>query len=93
MTEKESLVDGEVSEFDILICSTHFLGDCMALHTFANEFFSLIAGSSAESPLKTTEEIEGLLEAKFAKWWSNRSSRDASLPPVVPLTHAGASSG
>ncbi|KAF7303295.1 putative 15-O-acetyltransferase Tri3 [Mycena kentingensis (nom. inval.)] len=31
------------NNFDLLICATHFLGDGMALHQFANDFFSLLA--------------------------------------------------
>ncbi|TRM66058.1 hypothetical protein BD626DRAFT_486622 [Schizophyllum amplum] len=36
---------------DLLICATHFLGDGMALHTFANDFFGLIGGSANEGEL------------------------------------------
>jgi len=31
---------------DFLICATHFLGDGMALHQFANDFFGLLGSSS-----------------------------------------------
>ncbi|KAK7058449.1 hypothetical protein VNI00_002083 [Paramarasmius palmivorus] len=32
--------------YDILICATHFLGDGMALHTFANDFFNLLCNNN-----------------------------------------------
>jgi hypothetical protein len=36
---------------DFLICATHFLGDGMALHQFANDFFGLLGSSSTTSDL------------------------------------------
>ncbi|GAA5993870.1 hypothetical protein JCM5350_006826 [Sporobolomyces pararoseus] len=41
----------EVQEYDFFLFSTHFLGDGMALHSTANEFFTLLA--SEEFPLET----------------------------------------
>ncbi|KAF5368480.1 hypothetical protein D9758_002233 [Tetrapyrgos nigripes] len=35
-------------EYDLMICATHFLGDGMALHAFANEFFSLLSSSDSK---------------------------------------------
>ena len=32
--------------YDILICATHFLGDGMAVHTFANDFFNLLCNNN-----------------------------------------------
>ncbi|KAG6334541.1 hypothetical protein ID866_4557 [Astraeus odoratus] len=38
---------------DLLICATHFLGDGMALHQFANDFFSLLASEKSLQELET----------------------------------------
>ncbi|KAI4528284.1 hypothetical protein K525DRAFT_184536 [Schizophyllum commune Loenen D] len=43
---------------DILICATHFLGDGMALHTFANDFFGLLGGCVSEVELSKLVEDE-----------------------------------
>ncbi|KAF8913145.1 hypothetical protein CPB84DRAFT_1812064 [Gymnopilus junonius] len=42
--------DGQ--NYDFLICATHFLGDGMALHQFANDFFSLLGSPSSEDDLR-----------------------------------------
>jgi hypothetical protein len=42
----------ETVNCDFLICATHFLGDGMALHQFANDFFGLLGGSSTMSDLE-----------------------------------------
>ncbi|KAI6163872.1 hypothetical protein EDD17DRAFT_1475849 [Pisolithus thermaeus] len=49
---------------DLLICAAHFLGDGMALHQFANEFFRLLASD------KSLQELETLLTEEW-----NRSCR------------------
>jgi hypothetical protein len=50
---------------DFLICATHFLGDGMALHQFANDFFSLLGSSS------TTSDLAMLL----SKEWHTRCAK------------------
>ncbi|BGP12548.1 hypothetical protein JCM10213v2_000465 [Rhodosporidiobolus nylandii] len=42
----------EEQDYDLFLLSTHFLGDGMALHTTANEFFTLLGSSS--SPVQPT---------------------------------------
>ncbi|KAF8846056.1 hypothetical protein BDN67DRAFT_992998 [Paxillus ammoniavirescens] len=44
---------------DILICAAHFLGDGMALHQFANDFFGLLGSQ------KTQEELERQLSDEW----------------------------
>lgn len=56
---------GDEASYDILICATHFLGDGMALHQFANDFFGLLGG-----PL-TRDELSGALAAE----WQTRCSK------------------
>lgn len=77
--------EDEECQFDILMCTTHFLGDGMALHTFANELFTLLGGASSEGAVRSTEEIETLLEAEWEKRWGTKeaSSSSAVLPPSV----------
>lgn len=84
MTEEQAF-ENEECQFDILICTTHFLGDGMALHTFANEFFALVGGPSPESAtgaLRTTEEIESLLESEWEKRWGTDVSTSSSVLPL-----------
>ncbi|GAA5981548.1 hypothetical protein JCM10908_004148 [Rhodotorula pacifica] len=38
--------DGTIEEFDFVLFSTHFLGDGMALHSTAHEFFSLLTAGA-----------------------------------------------
>lgn len=54
-------------EFDLLICAAHFIGDGMALHTFANEFFVLLGGKLNESELRNLLELEVKQFAKDRK--------------------------
>lgn len=46
---------------DLLICATHFVGDGMALHRFANEFFGLLGSD------KTLEGLETMLREEWEK--------------------------
>jgi len=46
---------------DIMICATHFMGDGMALHQFANEFFGLLGSD------KTIHDLEAQLKEEL---WS-----------------------
>jgi len=44
---------------EFFICAAHFLGDGMALHQFANDFFTLLGSS------KTIDELETLLRDEY----------------------------
>lgn len=82
---------------DFMLCTTHFVGDGMALHRFMNEFFVLIAGPVAaaegtERP-RTATEIETLLSQEWEVLWGKKKSAEAAaevypaavedmLPPV-----------
>ncbi|KAL7412464.1 hypothetical protein BDY24DRAFT_392992 [Mrakia frigida] len=50
-------------EFDFLLCTTHFVGDGIALHTFANEFYGLVVASGEEGggEPRTVEELMEVL--------------------------------
>ncbi|KAH8110634.1 hypothetical protein DFH11DRAFT_1730086 [Phellopilus nigrolimitatus] len=69
----------DVREYDLLICATHFLGDGMALHRFANELFLLLAGRDAEGREKPTAEIEEMLRREWEARWGggHRESAEA----------------
>jgi hypothetical protein len=45
-------------DFDLLICAAHFIGDGMALHTFADQFFGLLGGALSENGLRDLLEHE-----------------------------------
>ncbi|KDR85482.1 hypothetical protein GALMADRAFT_218579 [Galerina marginata CBS 339.88] len=60
--------------YDFLICATHFLGDGMALHQFANDLFSLLG-----SPL----DLAGLRE-KLSAEWSERCFKGPERAPTLP---------
>ena len=61
---------------DFLICATHFLGDGMALHSFANDFFGLL-GSTLD---------DKSLEEKLSSEWSERClpSKDTVCQFISP---------
>ncbi len=45
----------------------HFIGDGMALHQFANDFFTLLGSE------KSTPELESELESEWHERWANAS--------------------
>ncbi|KAF5352707.1 hypothetical protein D9756_005938 [Leucocoprinus leucothites] len=68
-TESES----PEQNFDLLICAAHWIGDGMALHTFANEFFGLLGSCLDEAELRV------LLEQEF-----KRLHLDSAKSPLLP---------
>ncbi|KAJ8702249.1 hypothetical protein PTI98_000985 [Pleurotus ostreatus] len=68
-----------------IVCATHFLGDGMALHQFANDYFSLFGSS------KSDDELEAIMQDEWAMRWKKipeecsviPSSMEARFPPVV----------
>jgi hypothetical protein len=60
-TEKENAE----KTFDLLICAAHWIGDGMALHTFANHFFGLLGGCLSEI------ELRDLLDQEFQRLYLN----------------------
>ncbi|KAJ7170025.1 hypothetical protein C8R46DRAFT_1217636 [Mycena filopes] len=71
-------VDGagqDLQNFDLLLCATHFLGDGMALHNFANDFFTLLASDRVD------EDLECMLtEEWYARWGGNKAENVSGLP-------------
>jgi hypothetical protein len=65
------------AQYELMLCATHFLGDGMALHTFMNEFYTLVGGD------KTTEDFVVLiLEALSSSARELPSSLEERLPFV-----------
>ncbi|KAF9469852.1 hypothetical protein BDZ94DRAFT_35159 [Collybia nuda] len=69
-----SLQSTDGVDCNFLICATHFLGDGMALHQFANDFFCLLGGSS------TTNQLAMLLSSE---WLSRCAKVHVTLPAAL----------
>lgn len=48
--------DAEMDDFEVMLCTTHFVGDGMALHTFMNELYGLLGGSHSDDELRAMLE-------------------------------------
>jgi len=55
-------------QYDLLICAMHFLGDGMALHQFANDFFSLLGSEKSDAALNL------LLAEEWRHRWGSQGS-------------------
>ncbi|RDB28633.1 hypothetical protein Hypma_015825 [Hypsizygus marmoreus] len=64
------------TECEFLICATHFLGDGMALHQFANDFFGLLGSSS------TMNYLAFILSAE----WQTRCGKFQDEPIKLPTS-------
>lgn len=53
-----------IYQHDLLICAMHFLGDGMALHQFANDFFGLFGGQDSD------EQLTQRLSEEWKSRWS-----------------------
>lgn len=69
-------------ELDILIAATHFIGDGIALHTFANDFLQLIAGIDEGTGVQRTE---AQLLAILQEEWQQRWGADSALAQTFDL--------
>lgn len=61
--DTESLSQYGLQEYDILICAAHFLGDGMALHRFANDFFGILGSD------RSAGELEDLVTQEWRSKW------------------------
>jgi hypothetical protein len=55
--------DDRVFNHELLICATHFIGDGMALHQFANDFFGLLNSASSQ------EELDQVVVDEWKQRW------------------------
>ena len=53
-----------VFNHELLICASHFIGDGMALHQFANDFFGLLGGGFSQ------EELDQFVADEWKQRWS-----------------------
>jgi len=67
----------ELPHHDILICAAHFIGDGMALHQFANDFFNLLGSTKTDSELETDLYNECLMR------WARSSDEESVIPLSV----------
>jgi len=61
-----------VFDHELLICAAHFIGDGMALHQFANDFFGLLGGSSQE-------DLDQLVVDEWKRRWGQTLPSDVCL--------------
>jgi len=64
-------------QHDLLICAMHFLGDGMALHAFANDFFGLLGGK------ETDEDLSQRLSDEWKARWGKAPHDMAVLPSAL----------
>jgi hypothetical protein len=55
--------DDRVFNHELLICATHFIGDGMALHQFANDFFGMLGSARSQ------EELDQLVTDEWKQRW------------------------
>ena len=59
----ERLTDDKAVDYELFICAAHSIGDGMALHQFANDFFGLVGGPSSQ------EAMEQLVADEWKHRW------------------------
>lgn len=70
------LDDDNATDYELFICAAHSIGDGMALHQFANDFFGLLGSASSQ------EAMEQLAADEWKQRWGRR------LPPDIPALPA-----
>ncbi|TCD62410.1 hypothetical protein EIP91_006938 [Steccherinum ochraceum] len=75
--QSEQDASQELFEHDILICAMHFLGDGMALHAFANDFFGLLGGQSSD------EQLKQQLSEEWKERWGSLPQDVSVLPSAL----------
>ncbi|KAH9997716.1 hypothetical protein BJV74DRAFT_877283 [Russula compacta] len=63
--------------YELFICAAHFIGDGMALHQFANDFFGMLGSVSSQ------EELNQLAADEWKQRWGQALSSDT---PALPLS-------
>jgi hypothetical protein len=62
--------DDRVFNHELLICAAHFIGDGMALHQFANDFFGMLGGACSQ------EELDQLVVDEWKQRWGQTLPSD-----------------
>lgn len=68
LSELDASENASIGRFDVLFAAMHYLGDGMALHQCANDFFRLVASDKSDDELATVLEDE----------WEGRIGKDAT---------------
>ncbi|KAI0001682.1 hypothetical protein BJV77DRAFT_1063101 [Russula vinacea] len=68
--------DDRVFNHELLICATHFIGDGMALHQFANDFFGLLNSAFSQ------QELDQLVADEWKQRWG-QTRPDTAIPASV----------
>ncbi|OCF33645.1 hypothetical protein I317_02848 [Kwoniella heveanensis CBS 569] len=68
------------ADYEVMLCATHYLGDGMALHTFMNEFYTLLGSD------KTVNDISQLISSAID---GGSTSIPNSLEDRLPLVGDG----
>ncbi|KDQ63271.1 hypothetical protein JAAARDRAFT_119702 [Jaapia argillacea MUCL 33604] len=89
LSESSSTEDLNAVEYDLLICAAHFIGDGMALHQFAHDFFTLLGSE------KTQDDLNADLEGEWKeKWGAGKIVEEGkalpkSMEEYLPLKKGG----
>ncbi len=70
----EELKSDYLAKYEVMLCTTHYLGDGMALHTFMNEFYTLLGSD------KSTTDFATLIEAQLSEAQGLPASLEDRLP-------------
>ncbi|KAI9460527.1 hypothetical protein BJY52DRAFT_1203761 [Lactarius psammicola] len=68
--------DDNATDYELFICAAHSIGDGMALHQFANDFFGLLGNASSQ------EAMELLVTDEWKQRWGRRLPSDVPALPV-----------
>jgi hypothetical protein len=68
------VAEGNSERYQIMLCTTHYVGDGMALHTFMNEFYTLLGSD------KSVVELAALIESQLAVGQGLPASLEDRLP-------------
>jgi hypothetical protein len=66
-----------VLDYELFICAGHFIGDGMALHQFANDFFGLLGGASSQ------EELDQLVSNEWKQRWEQTLPSDVRFHNII----------
>ena len=69
----ERLADDKPIDHELFICAAHSIGDGMALHQFANDFFGLLGSTNSQ------EAMEQLVADEWKQRWGRPLPADVRL--------------
>ena len=66
-----------VLDYELFICACHCIGDGIAFHQFANDFFGLLGGASSQ------EELDQLVSNEWKQRWEQTLPSDVRFHNIV----------